>query len=346
MTIRRLTRKGRLTRIGRSTMSRVIAVLAAATLSTTAAYAQPDKGQGKGGGKSADQGQGKGGGKSADQGQSGNGGKDKGPKGDPGNNPRKFDGRSDRQVQSDKPGKEKFDKGRREARDDRFERQDGDALRDNDRQFGRRGFDDQSGFAFRRENRRLTDGCPPGLAKKFNGCMPPGLAKNDFRNAQRSFDRADWWGLTALGGSQFFFDDGYLLRLNDGGQINGYLPLLGGALAIGNLWPSDFQPTALAPYYVDYFGLGSDDAYRFANDVIYRVNPQTTQITSIAALLTGDQFRAGSQMPAGYDVYNVPYAYRDRYSDQADARFRYSDGYIYQVDPTTNLIASVISLIL
>ena len=50
-------------------------------------------------------------------------------------------------------------------------------------------------------------------------------------------------------------------------------------------------------------------------------------------------------MPVGYDVYNVPYAYRDRYYDTPDAWYRYSDGYIYEVDPETQLIAAVIELL-
>ena len=50
-------------------------------------------------------------------------------------------------------------------------------------------------------------------------------------------------------------------------------------------------------------------------------------------------------MPLGYDVYNVPYDYRDRYADGPNANYRYSDGYIYQVDPTTQLIAAAIELL-
>ena len=64
-----------------------------------------------------------------------------------------------------------------------------------------------------------------------------------------------------------------------------------------------------------------------------------------AALLTGDQFGIGQPMPLGYDVYNVPYAYRDRYYDTPDANYRYADGYIYQVDPKTQLIAAAIQLL-
>ena len=50
-------------------------------------------------------------------------------------------------------------------------------------------------------------------------------------------------------------------------------------------------------------------------------------------------------MPAGYDVYNVPYQYRDRYVDTAQSQYRYSDGYVYQVDPTTRLVQAAIQLL-
>ena len=45
----------------------------------------------------------------------------------------------------------------------------------------------------------------------------------------------------------------------------------------------------------------------------------------------------------GYSAYNVPFAYRDRYYDTPDAWYRYNDGYIYRVDPTTQLITAVIN---
>ena len=97
---------------------------------------------------------------------------------------------------------------------------------------------------------------------------------------------------------------------------------------------------------MDYYDLGGRDRYRYADNVIYRVNPEDAAITSIAALITGDEFTIGQPMPAGYDVYNVPYAYRDRYYDTSDYMYRYSDGYVYQVDPETRLVASVIDLLI
>ena len=180
-------------------------------------------------------------------------------------------------------------------------------------------------------------GCPPGLAKKNNGCLPPGQAK------QRFYQPA-WWGLTGLAAGPYAYRDGYLLRL-DGDEVGGYIPLLGGALSPGNIWPSMYAPVTVPEYYVDYYDLGPAGGYRYADDVLYRVDPSTSAITSIVALLTGDDFRIGSPMPPGYDVYNVPYPYRSQYLDGPEARYRYSDGYIYQVDPTTQLVTAAIDLL-
>jgi hypothetical protein len=192
-------------------------------------------------------------------------------------------------------------------------------------------------FDFAAARRGLIEGCPPGLAKKNNGCLPPGQAR------QRLY-RPDWWGLPGLAGGSYLYDSGYLLRLN-GGAVAGYVPLFGGALAVGNPWPATYVTQPVPQYYVDYYDLGPPDSYRYADDVLYRVDPATSAITSIAGLLTGDDIRIGSPMPPGYGVYNVPYRYRSQYADGPDAWYRYSDGYIYQVDPTTQLVRAAIDLL-
>jgi len=61
--------------------------------------------------------------------------------------------------------------------------------------------------------------------------------------------------------------------------------------------------------------------------------------------VAGDDWAIGQQMPDGYGVYNVPYEFRDQYQDTSDAMYRYSDGYVYQVDPATQLIQAAIQLI-
>lgn len=190
----------------------------------------------------------------------------------------------------------------------------------------------------------LVDGCPPGLAAKHNGCQPPGQARKN-RYFVRDGYGLNWWGLPRYDHRVYRYDSGYLLRLDPNGRIGGYIPLLGGALAVGSMWPQSYGYDEMSPYYARYYGLGPGGSYRFADNVVYRVDPQTSAINAVAALLTGDDFVVGQPIPAGYDVYNVPYSYRDRYADGPDAYYRYSDGYIYQVDPETRLIAAAIELL-
>lgn len=181
-------------------------------------------------------------------------------------------------------------------------------------------------------------GCPPGLARKYNGCMPPGLA----RPPADAWYRPTWYG--SDWGQDYRYVDGYLLRTS-GSSVLSYIPLLGGALAIGQVWPSTYEPVALPPYYADYYDLGPADSYRYYDDTIYGVDPGSSQISNVLALLTGSDIAIGEPMPAGYDIYNVPYEYRDRYYDTPEANYRYSDGTIYQVDPTTQLVQAAIELL-
>ena len=200
-------------------------------------------------------------------------------------------------------------------------------------------------FDFDHSRRGLVNGCPPGLAKKNNGCTPPGLAKKDVRHRYADY-QPDWWGLTGLprGDGRYYYDNGYLLRLN-GDRVAGFIPLFGGALSVGRTWPSYYQPIPVPQYYANYYDLGPANSYRYADNVLYRVDPTTATITSIAALLTGNDIRIGAPMPTGYDVYNVPYPYRSQYSDGPSANYRYNDGYVYQVDPTTRLVTAAIEMI-
>ena len=202
--------------------------------------------------------------------------------------------------------------------------------------------------------RGLIAGCPPGLAKKGNGCLPPGLARKA-GYAPVFYDSPNWWNFDdrwhdsgAWDGGDYRYYDGYLVRYGadgPGGGIDSWLPLLGGALSPGNSWPSQYETQGLPSYYQDYYGVGQPDGYRYYDDTLYRVDPQSNAITAISALLTGDRFQVGQRMPQGYDVYNVPTSYRDQYRDGPNADYRYSDGTIYQVDPTTQLIQTVIELL-
>lgn len=191
------------------------------------------------------------------------------------------------------------------------------------------------------DRRNVYKGCPPGLAKKYNGCMPPGLD----REPRFGWFQPDWYLHGYDRTYRYRYLDGYMLRLGTGDSVLSFIPLLGGALAIGQVWPSAYEPVALPPYYDSYYDLGPANSYRYYDDTIYRVDPDTAAIESVAALLTGNDIVIGEPMPAGYDIYNVPYGYRDQYYDGPDAYYRYSDGYIYQVDPTTRLVQAAIELL-
>lgn len=202
-----------------------------------------------------------------------------------------------------------------------------------DRLVYRRGFD-----------RALIDGCPPGLARKNNGCLPPGQARK-IVDAREDYARYNYLWRTRADEANYMYRDGYMYRYNTQGGLLGYLPILGGVLSQGNVWPTRYEYQPAPQYFSDYYGLNDRYQYRYADGVLYGVDPQTQGIGQIAALLTGQQFNVGQRMPAGYDVYNVPYAYRDRYVDSPQSLYRYNDGYVYQVDPTTQVVQAVIQLL-
>lgn len=193
-------------------------------------------------------------------------------------------------------------------------------------------------------NRGMLNGCPPGLAKKNNGCLPPGQARQ-IERAQDPHSRYNYLWRTLGGDGDYQYRDGYVYRTTPQGGLLGYLPVLGGILSPGNTWPSQYAyqqpPQSLSQYY----GLTDGSQYRYADGVLYRVDPQTSSIGQVAALLTGQQFNVGQRLPAGYDIYNVPYAYRNQYADSAQSQYRYNDGNVYQVDPTTQLVQAVIQLL-
>lgn len=185
----------------------------------------------------------------------------------------------------------------------------------------------------------LIRGCPPGLAKKNNGCLPPGQAKK----AQRARYHFRWG--QASDGFVHRYDDGYQYRYDRQGSLLGYLPALGGVLAVGNAWPTQYRYDSAPRYQLDYYRLNDGYDYRYADGAIYGVDPKTAMIQRVVALVTGQSASVGQRLPSGYDVYNVPYAYRDQYVDTANSAYRYNDGAIYQVNPKTQVIMAVIQLL-
>lgn len=194
-----------------------------------------------------------------------------------------------------------------------------------------------------RPDRGVLQGCPPGLARRDNGCLPPGQARRIAQAVEA--DRWDYLWRRQGDDYRYRYDNGYLYRLNPQGGLLGYLPVLGGVLSPGNVWPAQYAYDPTPDYVTRYYGLSDRYQYRYADGVVYAVDPQSQSINQVAALLTGQSFNVGQRMPSGYDVYNVPYAYRGQYVDGPDRWYRYNDGYVYQVDPTTQLVQAAIQLL-
>jgi hypothetical protein len=257
----------------------------------------------------------------------------------------------------------KVEQVRGRDRDRPFREARADRNRDRDRglvRIERRDDDRRDGFSLRYANndrsRGLIDGCPPGLAAKNNGCLPPGQAKQLMGHA---LPAAFAGSLLPAAYHTYYPDtDDYYYRQGDGllyriarstGLVDGYSPMWGyGAdytpdyYFAGEQYPLDYVSFYNVPApYQRYYQDEDDWLYRYGDGGIYRVNRSNGLVDSIVALLAGD-LAVGQPLPAGYDVYNVPYAYRDEYYDTPDRWYRYNDGNIYQVDPTTRLVQAVI----
>ncbi len=203
--------------------------------------------------------------------------------------------------------------------------------------------------------RGFIDGCPPGLAKKGNGCMPPGQAKKlvgtplsrsiaantlgwPYREWYRDDDRF-----------MYRWDDDHIYRVNRGdGLISALFPYANRDYyyyPVGMQYPMDYNYYNVPYQYQSFYPDGGNNWYRYGDGAIYQVNPGSGLIQGIAALLTGVPMGIGQPLPQAYSVYNVPFDYRAQYYDTPNAMYRYSDNYIYRVDPTTQLITAVISAI-
>ena len=198
------------------------------------------------------------------------------------------------------------------------------------------------------------DNCPPGLAKKNNGCLPPGQAKKIYARGDR-FDSDIYRNYNLPLAYRGFYsdtpdyfyrydDDGYIYRVNrDTSLVSGLIPLLGGGFGVGQVLPAGYDVYNVPLQYRDTYYDSDDAYYRYGDNAIYQVDPQSMMIENVVALLTGDTLGVGHMLPAGYDMYNVPWQYRDTYYDTPQSNYRYADGYIYQVDPQTQIIQAVIS---
>ena len=121
-------------------------------------------------------------------------------------------------------------------------------------------------------------------------------------------------------------------------RVEARYPLYADDYYVGERWPVAY-PDYNVPYaYRDQYADTPQYHYRYADGGIYRVDPTNQIILALASLVTGDQFAVGQPMPSGYDIYNVPVSYRDRWADSDDEYYRYANGYVYRVDNGSGLI--------
>ena len=129
------------------------------------------------------------------------------------------------------------------------------------------------------------------------------------------------------------------------GMVENVIPTYAGGYGVGQLLPSDYSYYNVPNQYRSMYYDNADYGYWYAPGAIYQYDRGSSMITSVAALLSPG-FSVGQPMPLGYSTYNVPYSYRATYYDTPNAWYRYNNGYIYQVDPTTQLVSAIVASIL
>jgi hypothetical protein len=129
------------------------------------------------------------------------------------------------------------------------------------------------------------------------------------------------------------------------GMVENVIPMYAGGYGVGQLLPSAYATYNVPYQYRNLYYNTPDYGYYYAPGAIYQYDRGTDLITSVAALMSPG-FTIGQPLPAGYGVYNVPYAYRSTYFDTPTAMYRYNNGYIYQIDPSTMLVSAIVASLL
>jgi len=160
----------------------------------------------------------------------------------------------------------------------------------------------------------------------------------------------DYYGLNSFypdyGGVCNRYANGVVYQVDCGtGFVENVVPMYAGGYGVGQLLPSAYAYYNVPNQYRTMYYNTPDYNYWYAPGAIYQYDPRSSLITSVAALLSPG-FSVGQPLPAGYGVYNVPYDYRQTYYDTPDAWYRYNNGYIYQVDPTTQLVTAIVASLL
>jgi hypothetical protein len=129
------------------------------------------------------------------------------------------------------------------------------------------------------------------------------------------------------------------------GMVENVIPTYAGGYGVGQMLPTAYSYYNVPVQYRRMYYDTPDANYWYAPGAIYQYDPRSSVITSVATLMSPG-FSIGQPLPIGYAAYNVPFAYRATYYDTPTAWYRYNNGYIYQVDPATQLVTAIVASIL
>ena len=160
----------------------------------------------------------------------------------------------------------------------------------------------------------------------------------------------DYYGFDAFypdyGGlcNRYYYGVIYQVDCGDG-YVESVGPMYAGGYGVGQLLPAAYSTYNVPVQYRSMYYDTADAGYWYSPGAIYQYDPRSSVITSVAALMSPG-FTVGQALPLGYDVYNVPLAYRATYYDTPSAWYRYNNGYIYQIDPATQVVTAIVASLL
>ena len=201
----------------------------------------------------------------------------------------------------------------------------------------------------------LAGGFLPGtyLPQTYmNSYVPSYYGLNSFYPSSYDYGYGGYgnYGYAGYGGgynnicNRYAYGTVYLVDCMTGMVVN-VIPTYAGGYGVGQMLPSAYSYYNLPMQYRDMYYPTADYSYWYAPGAIYQYDRGSSLITSVAALMSPG-FSIGQPMPMGYNMYNVPMAYRSTYYDTPNAWYRYNNGYIYQVDPTTQLVTAIVASLL
>jgi hypothetical protein len=160
----------------------------------------------------------------------------------------------------------------------------------------------------------------------------------------------DYYGMSSFypdyGGTCNRYANGVIYEVDCAtGYVEDVIPMYAGGYGVGQILPTAYSYYNVPMQYRSVYYDTPNYGYWYAPGAIYQYDQRTSLITSVAALMAPG-FTVGQPLPVGYDVYNVPYDYRATYYDTANASYRYNNGYIYQVDPVTQVVTAVVASLL